>query len=359
MKFTTKLSILSFLFTFLLLLSLPLMIFSKLKGKAEMKNKTVSSSQEIKNNDHKSYITYIYIDNESQYSTATLQTNDIQNDKSVLSTEKEKGFYFIFTDYNNNLDKVFLKSEKNKNEYYLPYKNLSSMITYTNPILSGKYLTAQFQGGQGSSHKITIQFEFHLTRSVISEEEIKNIVNWLNKSREKQINLLSKLKSRVVENANSLSLNMLGYNATLKGMEGVESQISVFEKGVEHLQGEQKSDQNKTEILYKQIEKLEQELTKLKEQAHIMDERILHRSHLLQDQNDSIRQLKDLKNSHFSNSSIFKTRIEDSKRNFTISMNEFIKESPFERSVLNSASDELIIHGNIDNCTHKIKSIYP
>ena len=269
-----------------------------------------------------------------QPSVGTIDAKTIK----VPKNEEVRGLNIKFTTLNDDLKALLTENTGN---FYLSYRRLSSEFQVLPNNSAGRIITVLFQKSSNEFHNLKIQFEYDPEWEVITEQEVFEVVSWLNRNRIQRINAVTALKTLAFQSASEYKTQSATAEAATKGAKAIDAQIEATQKLIVSKEAELAENNNKLAELEKsiltkntQINTLSDDLIKSKKTMDHIDSQIILKLKALQELS------AELSTGNVS-AQTYKTSMENQEASFKAGISILSAEAPSSSSELNKAFDIL------------------
>ena len=341
-------------FIFISLIILSLSISRKIKNKAEKVNTNTHTATHVKLKAKtfalKAYTATILIDGKKE-GTGLFSTDSLTNPKH----DENQGLTFKlnFEPSSENMTNLFVQSGDN---YYLPYRSISSDILYINPFGSPKRFEITVTCDKGSVHYIQLLLPYAEEKTFINDEEsnvIRGLINSLRVKEQEKISNFKKSASLIgSEYVNEKPL----LNTANKSENDFNQAVKLSQDESEALSIILKSDTNTYNSIKSQYDKVEKEYTLLRNRLYYLNEKISQAKNLRISKTNSAKDFKDK-----TAESVKPTLEQETKKHeedFELALAKLTAEVPEQSTALQVARNLILNEFDLGKYSKLVGSIY-
>jgi len=232
---------------------------------------------------------------------------------SPSTTDMSKGLCISISSPSADCQKYLVKKD---NLWCLPLRLITGTFTWTNPSLSGKYLSAQYNNG-GSSVGVTLLFEYKTFGWYINDDQLGSLCNSLNTNRNNVVLALATDSTAATNAVNSYFTNQASMVAAQQGVSAINAQINSFKSQIDTCNTQNTANTASLNDVLSQIKTLQNQISDLQANSTTVNTAISQCVATSASANSSIAGLQSQLNSKSTDTSTYSSAVSAAQTSLT------------------------------------------
>jgi DNA repair exonuclease SbcCD ATPase subunit len=296
----------------------------------------------------------IYVDSAKTFSEGTLDAKDV---KIPPEGDKKKGIHFAIKTLDDSLKNLIVDSSI-AGLKYIPYRILSVEFTGEMPEKSAKSLSAIVLR-DGKTYTVRLEFEYDAEWDVITNQELTNLITWLNTNRANRQSEILTLKTNLKKQGTEYNELVNSLNSAKGGSEAVGKKIKENIESITKLDADNKSLDDQLVESQKAISDKSIALKAANDAVMNSENKIAEYKQQIESLKKTIENLKQSVNDKASAIQNANSRLSSSEKTLRTKLSEIREEYGKDASKLDSVITDLIDNKNLDNALKTLRSLYP